>query len=423
MNKVIFSVIFLLMVRNVQADFIQIPNYTGVVSSVYFQNNLEGYAGGKGYIWKTVDGGVSWNQYPTGYITSKVTDIKFSDMSTGFCVIGGYMLFKTTNAGANWTQIMNVNPQYIVVRSSLEIYCIGQNILYKTLNGGSNWQQILVSSIYNSYTHVSGLVEVNNTLYASFYNTHYYNSWTCKSTNNGLNWVDNTAYGDHYFYHLFSTGNKLFTGGMYIYSGVESKDSIELGLDTEGNGTFRFYSVPDPMHYHGDFTGVRLITNGYGFSTCYLSFTPMETYILKTTDYGINWSPDTTITGVYINNLFNIGNTLYGGCNGGKIFRKDVVIGIREISGIVPKRFNLKQNYPNPFNPETNIEFDIPEKQYVRLIVYDVIGDAVATLVNQNMNIGKFLITWNASKFSSGIFFYKLETESYTESKKMILLK
>ena len=98
-------------------------------------------------------------------------------------------------------------------------------------------------------------------------------------------------------------------------------------------------------------------------------------------------------------------------------------ISIRQISSVVPERFSLLQNYPNPFNPSTGIEFSLAEKSFVKLKVFDIAGKEVAELVNDNLPAGKFLYEFSATGLSSGIYMYRLETEKFTESKKMIVLR
>ncbi len=101
-----------------------------------------------------------------------------------------------------------------------------------------------------------------------------------------------------------------------------------------------------------------------------------------------------------------------------------------EISDITPSNYLLQQNYPNPFNPVTKIKYTIPstplsfgEGLGVRLIVYDVLGNEVATLVNEQKPAGIYEVEFNASQLSSGIYYYKLTAGSFTETKKMLLLK
>lgn len=89
----------------------------------------------------------------------------------------------------------------------------------------------------------------------------------------------------------------------------------------------------------------------------------------------------------------------------------------------IPEKFNLRQNYPNPFNPTTKIEFNIPKVSQTKLIVYDVLGKEVVTLVNERLNAGSYEVDWNASGYPSGVYFYKLQTDNFVDTKKMILMK
>ena len=89
----------------------------------------------------------------------------------------------------------------------------------------------------------------------------------------------------------------------------------------------------------------------------------------------------------------------------------------------LPTDFVLQQNYPNPFNPTTIISFSIPSSTFTSLKVYDVLGNEVATLVNEEKPAGSYEINFNASSLSSGTYFYKLQAGSFMETKKMILLK
>jgi hypothetical protein len=89
----------------------------------------------------------------------------------------------------------------------------------------------------------------------------------------------------------------------------------------------------------------------------------------------------------------------------------------------IPQVYSLSQNYPNPFNPVTEIKFSIPKSSNVRISVYDAIGNEVAILLDGYKNVGNYSITWNALNFSSGIYYYKLETKDFSQVKKMILLK
>ena len=98
------------------------------------------------------------------------------------------------------------------------------------------------------------------------------------------------------------------------------------------------------------------------------------------------------------------------------------------ISNLIPEKFNVYQNYPNPFNPSTKIKFDIPSglngsDSKVRLSVYNSLGKEIAELVNENLGAGSYETEFDASDFSSGVYFYKIETDNFSQTKSMFLIK
>lgn len=98
-------------------------------------------------------------------------------------------------------------------------------------------------------------------------------------------------------------------------------------------------------------------------------------------------------------------------------------IGITTISEQLPVKYSLSQNYPNPFNPNTNLEFGISKWGFASLKIYDISGKEVATLVNSNLKPGKYRYNFDASALSSGLYFYKLQTDNFLETKMMTLIK
>jgi len=96
---------------------------------------------------------------------------------------------------------------------------------------------------------------------------------------------------------------------------------------------------------------------------------------------------------------------------------------VNEKTGILLQEFTLYQNYPNPFNPRTTIEFSIPKSEFVTLKIYNLLGQEVSTLISDKLIPGEYKYTWDASHLASGMYFYKLETESFSITKKMILLR
>ena len=98
-------------------------------------------------------------------------------------------------------------------------------------------------------------------------------------------------------------------------------------------------------------------------------------------------------------------------------------MGINQISSGIPEQFSLSQNYPNPFNPSTKIRFQISELSQTKLFIYDALGSVVANLVNEKLLPGIYEAEFNASDISSGAYFYKLESNGFSETKKMFLIK
>jgi hypothetical protein len=105
-----------------------------------------------------------------------------------------------------------------------------------------------------------------------------------------------------------------------------------------------------------------------------------------------------------------------------------IILDSQSLAEIYPKEAKLKQNYPNPFNSNTKIEFTLPsnikrEKSNVILKIYDVLGNEVMILVNEEKSAGNYKVEWNAGSLPSGIYFYRLQTDLYRETKKMVLLR
>lgn len=116
------------------------------------------------------------------------------------------------------------------------------------------------------------------------------------------------------------------------------------------------------------------------------------------------------------------------GKNGTPVHRRTFVLnvgvtGITNIGTTVPAEYSLSQNYPNPFNPSTAIKFDIAKSGFVKLKVYDISGKVVEELVNENLNAGSYSYNFLAKNLSSGMYFYTLEANGFTNTKKLMLIK
>lgn len=111
----------------------------------------------------------------------------------------------------------------------------------------------------------------------------------------------------------------------------------------------------------------------------------------------------------------------YGGAGSSVIV--NTIVGISQSSNLLPESFSLNQNYPNPFNPVTVIRYSLNENRFVTLKVYDILGNEASMLFTGKQNAGSYEVKFDGSNLSSGIYFYTLKTEGFTDTKRMILLK
>jgi hypothetical protein len=103
-------------------------------------------------------------------------------------------------------------------------------------------------------------------------------------------------------------------------------------------------------------------------------------------------------------------------------YKQNAVTSVKDEKSI-PNEYKLEHNYPNPFNPSTTIRFSIPERSFVSLKVYDILGNEVTTLVNKDMETGNYETKFNADNYSSGIYIYKISAGNFINTRKMILVK
>jgi hypothetical protein len=122
---------------------------------------------------------------------------------------------------------------------------------------------------------------------------------------------------------------------------------------------------------------------------------------------------------IVVDSRFGIGTTHF------EKLMKFHLIGVLAVDeeGKLPLRFNLEQNYPNPFNPTTIIKYSLPEQTNVQLKIFNILGQEVATLVNEEKSAGNYTVSFDAKNLSSGVYFYKLQAEKYSQTNKMLLIR
>ncbi len=376
------------------------------LNSVYFINHLTGFAcGDRGILISSTNGGTNWlvSNLGSGFT---LKDIQFVNDQTGF--IGGWglnpkgVIFRTSNAGGSWQTVYNDTALVTAIHflDPNTGWAAGSAGYYlKTTNSGVNWVRSRFETMnLNEINFID-----NNTGFISKIAGLY------RTTNGGSNWMQISA--NH-------TGSVQFAGNTgYAYTGTGS--AYFLLKTTNSGNNWSQYQVAGgqylKLYFTNEQTGWIIAGNS----------------IRKTTNGGINWfyqaSGSNSIYGIGLHFIDNS----YGWCVGmyGGIMRTTTGgIGITTISTELPTSFTLFQNYPNPFNPVTKIRFSIPyyaetTRRVVSLRIYDILGKEIAVLVNENLKPGIYEAEWNASDVSSGIYFYSLFTNNFTQTKKMVVLK
>jgi photosystem II stability/assembly factor-like uncharacterized protein len=349
--------------------------------------------------------------------------------------------FKTTNGGANWTIIKTLPPPYtyatyidfLNANTGMMLATLPYimqkshptNIL-KTSDGGLSWSSLLPQNINGDIKAVNFVNE--NIAYVSgdeYYTEDSSKGVILKTTNGGLNWTkqlhDTLFIGKSYF--INSTTGFVNAGGNQL---AHVKDYSILKTTDGGNSWRKVYSS-DSVFISGieffEESGVGIF---YGTNN---GFDIYECYALRTTDFGETWSMQL----IYNSNIILLSATMLdrynyyvtGGGFNGYIFHtiNGGSVVINNNSGIIPEKFILAQNYPNPFNPSTTIKYNVPERSQIIIKVYNTNGKEIAELVKEIKSQGSYEVKFDASNLPSGIYYYKLISGDFSETKKMILIK
>ncbi len=378
-------------------------------SSVHFTSANTGYvAGENGRILKTTNGGLNWVTQASG-TTNGLGSICFTNDSTGY-ILGGAnnlcIILKTTNGGLNWVQqFSGTNPLgSIYFVDSNTGYGVGSYTFAKTTNSGINWY-----FQSNSYYGLSNI-------YFTDANTGYVcgtDGRIMKTISGGFSWNTLVSNTNLYLYSVFfpNAATGYIAGGGLIFPNFWN-----IILKTTNSGNTWTNQV---------FSGSSLYT--IFFNNADTGYAAGEYgRILKTTNGGVNWISQISSTGSYLTEIFFYDlNTGY--CVGGYgVILKTTnggLTGLEPLSNEIPENYKLHQNYPNPFNPSTKIKIQLKDAGLAQLVIYDVLGRKVETLVNGVLKQGTYEVDFDGSNFTSGVFFYKLESGFFSETKKMILIR
>jgi len=366
--------------------------------------------GDKAVVLRTSDGGVSWSRLLSGTLY-ELLGISFRSV----CMIDKYTSFiagekgtilNTTDNGENWNSLTSgtVNNLNCIDFVTPNIgYVVGDNgTVLKTTDGGAHWHsQNTVTKKLNGVSFISpdkGVAVGNDGI-------------ILRTINGGVNWIPQTI-----------SDAALFSVWLHSDTGVAVGEYGSVFITTNGGSSW-FKNDVGITDYHVNFNSVNFSDQKNG------TIVGSDGIVLRTSDGGFNWIEQRSGTNLslycvnFINNDYGMivgsSGTILRTTNGGETDVKNYPYDMVD----VPNEFALSQNYPNPFNPTTKIHFQVPKTGLVTLKVYDVLGREVTTLLNEVKQPGTYEIEWNASALASGIYFYQLQSGSFTDVKKMILIR
>jgi hypothetical protein len=345
---------------------------------------------------------LDWNPDPGSYIFS--------------LVIKDTILY----VGGNFGNISGTSRNRLAAFSLTDMSLTAWN---PNVNNGTNIQTIAVS-VTGDTVYAGGIFsEVNGGTDRNYLASFNSSNGTVTSWDPNLNNIASS---------LALSGNTLIVGGSFNAVAGGNTSRNYLASYNTSTGTLNSWN-PDlnqvvyavvikgsTVYVAGNFTTVA------GGVTTRNHLAAFDTISSITT----NWNPNandlaraitTTSTEIYVGGSFTTVSGIGRQSVAGMDDPNNPVLPVEEI--LSPNRFSLKQNYPNPFNPSTTIQYEINDQQFVNLKVYDVLGNEAALLVSEEQSAGTYEVEFNASQFSSGIYFYKLQAGSFVETKKMILMK
>ena len=426
-----------------------LPNGADVNSICVVDSNVV-FAATKGKgIYRTLDGGKTWELKVTGVATGYgIYGISAVDSLN--CVAGwlntaqtSAAIYRTSNGGAAWKSawamagsfpdcIKMFTPSYGIMIGDP----VGNGKPYQfryTLDSGKTW---ILSPTAPLATDEYGVINAfdfldTNTIWVGTANTNTAGT-TAKiyKTTTGINgtWTYSEAPG--------ISGDSLGTTGLYFQAiafvdsnnGMAGSNNNNIIKTTDGGATWTAVAPPSIID-----TFSVMTMNGFkdGSKTIWMSVnTGLSAYnVFMTTDLGTTWTsittPDSILTHGMQHIQFYTPTLGYAGGAGGEMYKYSIpVTAVNDANNTVPSDYSISQNYPNPFNPSTTIQYQVPENTFVSIKVYNSLGQEAANLVNGMVNAGTHQVQFKGSNLSSGIYFYVIKAgEKFVQMRKMILLK
>jgi len=350
-------------------------------------------------VYKTTDGGAFWTKKILSTTAGDAGfQIQFVDELNGRALVYNFItgvpqFLQTTDGGDNWSPFNGAGIFYFVDINNGWSYSgsgpQGANtpyMIFHTTNGGTKWTLQFADSLPGSF-HSMQFSDLNNGWIVGD------SSKILKTTNGGLNWLRITNTGIDPLSEskcvFFLNGN---TGWIGTNDGEINVNPSREVLHTTNGGASWVKQYPQNS---GGIFSIFFWDENKGWFTA---------------DRCVQYCEDT-----YPDSVKLWQADIYSTGNGG-------VTGVEE-NKYIPQRYILSNNYPNPFNPSTVISYSIPTSSNVELIIYNTLGQIVKVLERGFRNAGNYSITFSADELPSGIYFYKIEADQFSQVKKMILIK
>jgi Secretion system C-terminal sorting domain len=366
-----------------------------------FAGTMSGPSGCGVYL--STNNGTSWTQTSLngGYVSALA--VNGNNVFAGIWAEISLGVYKSTNNGTSWTYagLMSQGIWSLAVNGDTVFAGTGSYGVYLSTNNGISWTQTSLNG-----GDVSALAINGNNVFAGTYSGLYL------STNNGTSWT---------YAGLSQTIRSLAINGNNIFAGTQNWSNPNgVYLSTNNGTSWTQTSLNNQIVWSLAINGNNVFAGTYQYG------------VYVSTNNGTSWiQRNEGLAGyaLHINAFCILNNYIFAGTDS-SVYRRPLseLVGIQPISNEVPQSFSLSQNYPNPFNPSTIIKFDLPSvgnghDRFIKLKIYDILGKEVATLVNESLKPGSYEIKFDASGYSSGIYFYKLSAADFIETKKMMLIK
>jgi photosystem II stability/assembly factor-like uncharacterized protein len=372
-------------------------------------------------ILRTTNGGTTWINLaaPLSYV-EPWNSLSFFDTTNGIIVGDHGVVVTTTNGGRGWQWRSIPGGQ-----KCLSALCVGPGSfyvgadsgwVYNTSDTGRTWNAEKISAwpirslfAYRGPT-ILGVSKYALTPYSLL--TQYVippPSWTEKIL------PDFQALGSQAYDGEFCNG-----GGAGFIVGVQGDLRAAPAIVRKSMSDTSWRMVPASIPGNGALRGVSAP------SANVIYVCGNDGMLLKSKDGGDTWTATTVPTTRNLNAIYFFDEKRgFAVGDSGLILRtlSGGVTSVDDRKGPLPMVFKLEQNYPNPFNPSTTIVFHLPERSFVSLKVFDVLGREVATLVSEELHAGNYPVIWEAAALPSGVYFCQLQAGSFVETKKLVLIR